>query len=231
MFNGIAEFLYIVVEKLQDFISNIGITDIGLSYVLAVFLITLIIRALILPLNIKSMKSTAKMQEIQPELKKVQTKYKNNPEKLQQETMKLYKENNVSMTGGCLPMLIQMPILFALYGAFMKISAVEGQRFLWIGDLSQKDPMFILPVLAAALTYLSTYFTTKSNSASATQVSGAPNMGSMNIAMSVMIGVSAINFRSLLVLYWIMGSLIQILQTYLIVVLPNKKKAKQAQVS
>ncbi|MDF2884945.1 MAG: yidC, partial [Clostridiaceae bacterium] len=119
MFNGIAEFLYTVVEKLQGFISNIGITDIGVSYVLSVLLLTLIIRLLILPLNIKSMKSTAKMQEIQPELKKIQTKYKNNPEKLQQETVKLYKENNVSMTGGCLPMIIQMPILFALYGAFM----------------------------------------------------------------------------------------------------------------
>lgn len=229
MFNGIAEFLYKVVEKLQDFISNIGITDIGVSYVLSVLLLTLIIRLLILPLNIKSMKSTAKMQEIQPELKKIQTKYKNNPEKLQQETVKLYKENNVSMTGGCLPVIIQMPILFALYGAFMKITAVEGQSFLWIADLSKKDTSFILPVLAAALTYLSTVYSTKANAAS--QAPGTPNMGSMNIAMSVMIGVSAINFRSLLVLYWIMGSVIQIIQTYVIVTLPKKRKAKQAQIS
>jgi YidC/Oxa1 family membrane protein insertase len=231
LFNGIAEFLYTVVEKLQGFISNIGITDIGVSYVLSVLLLTLIIRLLILPLNIKSMKSTAKMQEIQPELKKIQTKYKNNPEKLQQETVKLYKENNVSMTGGCLPMIIQMPILFALYGAFMKITAVEGQSFLWIVDLSKKDPSFILPVLAAALTYLSTVYSTKANSASASQAPGTPNMGSMNIAMSVMIGVSAINFRSLLVLYWIMGSVIQIIQTYVIVTLPKKRKEKQAQIS
>ena len=231
MFNSIAEFLYKVVESLQNLISSLGITDIGVSYVLAVFVLTIIIRALILPLNIKSMKSTAKMQEIQPELKKIQTKYKNSPEKLQQETMKLYKENNVSMTGGCLPMIIQMPILFALYGAFMKITEVQGQPFLWISDLSQKDPFFILPVLAAGLTYLSTHFSTKANSAATTQTQGGPNMASMNIAMSVMIGVTAINFKSLLVLYWIMGSLIQILQTYLIVVLPNKRKAKQAEVS
>lgn len=228
LFNGISEFLYKIVEQLQGIISGAGISNIGVSYVLAIFLLTLIIRLLILPLNVKSMKSTAKMQEIQPEVKKIQEKYKNNPEKLQQETMKLYKDNNVSMTGGCLPMLIQMPILFALYGAFMKITAVQGQPFLWIPDLSQKDPIFILPVLAAAFTYLSTHISTKSNATGATQ--GGPNMGTMNIAMSVMIGVTAISFKSLLVLYWIMGSIIQVLQTYLIVTLPKKRAAKQAEI-
>lgn len=74
-------------------------------------------------------------------------------------------------------------------------------------------------------------YSTKANSASAAQAPGTPNMGSMNIAMSVMIGVSAINFRSLLVLYWIMGSVIQIIQTYVIVTLPKKRKEKQAQIS
>lgn len=226
MFQVIVDFMHGIVEKLHDLIVSIGITDVGASYVLAVILFTLIVRLFLLPLNIKSTRSTAKMQEIQPEVKKLQTKHKNSPEKLNQEMMKLYKENNVSMTGGCLPMIIQMPILFALYWAFRQITQVSGESFLWIPNLALRDPYFILPVLAAGSTYLSTVFTTKVNAAS---VENSPmNMSTMNIGMSVMIGVSAINFESLLVIYWIVGSLIQMLQTYVIVVLPKKNKAKEA---
>ncbi|WP_243425535.1 membrane protein insertase YidC [Clostridium paridis] len=226
MFQVIVDFMYNIVEKLHDLIVNIGITDVGASYVLAVILFTLLVRLFLLPLNIKSTRSTAKMQEIQPEVKKLQAKHKNSPEKLNQEMMKLYKENNVSMTGGCLPMIIQMPILFALYWAFRQIHQVSGAGFLWIPNLALRDPYFILPVLAAGSTYLSTVFTTKVNAAS---VENSPmNMSTMNIGMSVMIGVSAINFESLLVIYWIVGSLIQMLQTYVIVVLPKKNKAKAA---
>ena len=100
--------------------------DSGLSYVLAVTLLTIIIRGCILPFNIKAAKSNQKMQEIQPEVKKIQEKYKNDPQKAQMEVMNLYKEKDVSMFGGCLPALLPLPILFALYYVFRNIQPTDG---------------------------------------------------------------------------------------------------------
>lgn len=91
------------------------IYDIVQNYGLAIILFTVVIKLILLPLNIRSQKAMRKQQKIQPILAEIQKKYANDQEKLQREMMKLYKENNVSMTGGCLPMLIQMPILFGLY--------------------------------------------------------------------------------------------------------------------
>lgn len=90
------------------------------NYGLAIILFTVVIKLCLLPLNIKSQRAMKKQQKIQPILMELQKKYANDQQKLQQETMKLYKENNVSMTGGCLPMFIQMPILIALYQAIQK---------------------------------------------------------------------------------------------------------------
>ena len=109
-----------IFQSLHSFIEQMGVTG-GVSYVLAIFIFTLAIRLLILPLTIKGSKSNAKMQEIQPELKKIQEKYKGNPEKLQVESSKLMKDNKVSMLGGCIPSLLPLPILFALYYVFRGI--------------------------------------------------------------------------------------------------------------
>ncbi len=107
---------------------------------LAIILFTIIIRIVLLPLSIKQTKSTAKMGAIQPEMKKVQEKYKKDPQKSQQEVMKLYKENGVNPMGGCLPMLIQMPILFALFAVFQNLN-LQGAGFLWMTDLTKPDPI------------------------------------------------------------------------------------------
>lgn len=119
MFQSIVDFMRNIFDSLHNLIVNIGVSDTGVSYVLAIFLFTLIIRILILPFNIKAAKSTRGMQKIQPELKKIQEKYKNEPEKLNAETMKLYKDNNVNIAGGCIPSILPLPILMALYWVFM----------------------------------------------------------------------------------------------------------------
>lgn len=119
MFQAIVNFMKGIFDSLHDFIVSMGISDVGLSYVLAIFIFTLIIRILILPFNIKAAKSSQGMQKIQPEVKKLQAKYKDDPQKLNTETMRLYKENNVSVAGGCLPSLLPLPILMALYWVFM----------------------------------------------------------------------------------------------------------------
>ena len=100
-----------IIKTIYDFVQNYGV---------AIILFTVVMKLLLLPLNIKSQKAMKKQQKIQPVLAELQKKYANDQQKLQQETMKLYKENNVSMAGGCLPMLIQMPILVALYQAIQR---------------------------------------------------------------------------------------------------------------
>ncbi|GFZ33330.1 membrane protein insertase YidC [Clostridium zeae] len=223
MLQPIVNFLTNIFTALHSFVLNIGITHVGTSYVLAIFILTVIVRLILLPLNIKQIRSQVKMQEVQPIVQEMQKKYKNDPQKAQMEMMKIYKENNVSPFSGCLPLLIQMPILFALYGVFTSIN-VQGASFLWIPNLYAKDPFYILPILSAATTYLSSYLSTKTTVNTSQQ--GGMNMGSMNIGMSLMMGFMALNFRSALVLYWIMGNLIQLVQTYFLVIRPaNKKKA------
>lgn len=100
-----------IIQHIYNLVSNYG---------LAIIIFTVIIKLLLLPLNIKSQKAMKKQQKIQPIMKELQTKYANDQEKLQREMMKIYKENNISMTGGCLPMLIQMPILVGLYQVIQK---------------------------------------------------------------------------------------------------------------
>ena len=221
----ITNFLTVIFEWMHGIILNLfNLEPSGVSYVLTIALFTLIIRLLILPLTIKANKSNARMQEIQPELNAIQKKYANDPQKMQAEYSKCMKENNVSMLGGCLPTLLHLPILFALYYVFMNIdsSAVTNPSFLWISDIFDKDKLFILPVLAFLSTYLPSLLLTKSMPKN--ENSPQMNMGSMNIMMAGMMGVMAINFKPILVIYWIIGGVIQLVQTYFLNYLPAMKK-------
>lgn len=211
------------------FAQGMGVSNVGTALVIAVVLITLLVRLIILPLTIKQMRSTAKMQEVQPLVKKAQEKYKGNPEKANMEVMKIYKENKVSMSGGCLPLFIQMPILFALYAVFRTapvLQTIQDPSFLWLGNLMQPDKLYILPVVSGLTTYLSSYLMQK-GSGSGGANSPVP-MGTMNIVMGVMLGFMSMNFPALLVIYWITGNLIQIIQTYFLIILPKKRKEAKA---
>ena len=223
LFAPITKFFTIIFEAIHNLVVSLGVTG-GASYVLAITILTVIIRACLLPFNIKSAKSSKKMQEIQPEVKKIQEKYKNDPQKAQMELMNLYKEKDVSMTGGCLPALLPLPILMALYGVFYSASMkaqIKGLSFLWIENLAEPDKLFILPILAAITTYIPSYLMTKATPAN----SGTPNMSGMNIGMSLMMAFMSINFQSILVIYWVVGGIIQIGNTYFINYRPAKKEA------
>ncbi len=114
-----------IIENIYNLVSNYG---------LAIILFTVVIKLILLPLNIRSQKSMKKQQKVQPVIAQLREKYANDPEKLQRETMKIYKENNVSMAGGCLPLLIQMPILVGLYRVIQSpLSYLIGVKW---GDLS-----------------------------------------------------------------------------------------------
>lgn len=179
------------------------------SYGLAIILFTIIIRIILLPLNIKQTRSQVRMQEIQPEIKKVQDKYKNDPQKAQAEVMKLYKEKGANPMSGCLPMLVQLPILWALFYVFNNLTAIKGVSFLWIKDLSAPDAYKILPILSGLTTYLSSLMMAPKNADSAQ----AKQTSTMNIGMAIFMGFMSWNFKSALVLYWVMNNLIQMGQT------------------
>ena len=119
--------------------------SLGYGWVLILF--GLIVRLVLRPLNQKAMRSSMAMQAVQPELKAVQEKYKQDPQRMQKEVMKLYKEHGVNPLGGCLPMLIPMPVLFALFFVFRETIEFRGVPFLWLPDLSRADPLYIIPVL------------------------------------------------------------------------------------
>ena len=133
------------------------------SYGLAIIAFTAIIRIFLLPLTIKQIKSQVKMQEVQPRVKELQAKYKNDPKKSQEEVMKLYKETGSNPISGCLPLIIQLPIIWALFYVFNNLTAINGVSFLWIKDLSLPDkPFYMLPILSTVTTYISSRLMTPS---------------------------------------------------------------------
>jgi len=127
--------------------------SLGLSYGWILVLFGVAVRIILWPLNQKAMRSSMAMQRLQPEMQAIQTKHKGDAQKLQSEMMLLYKEHGMSPFSsltGCLPMLIPLPIFFALFFVFQNTIEFRGVSFLWLPDISVKDPIFVLPVLVAA---------------------------------------------------------------------------------
>ena len=189
------------------------------SYGLSILIVTVIIRFFILPLMYKQMKSSKQLQEIQPELMKLQKKYKNNQEKLQLETMKLFQKHNVNPLMGCLPILIQMPILIAFYHAIMRNSEMREHSFLGM-NLGAPDPLYVLPALAALTTYFQTLVSRKmmpTQSALTPQMEQQQQMlKMMSVILPAMILFIAITLPSALSLYWVYSNVFSILQTVLL---------------
>ncbi|KAB3526246.1 YidC/Oxa1 family membrane protein insertase [Alkaliphilus serpentinus] len=181
------------------------------NYGLSIIVFTVIVKLAMLPLTMKQTKSMKKIQEIQPQLKVLQEKYKNDQEKLNIKSVELYKENNVSLYGGCLPLLIQLPIIIALFTVLRNPidygftqEAIEG-GFLWIANLSLADP-WILPFIAGFTTYLtSTTTSDTSNQQSSTQIV-------TKYIMPAMIFWWGRSFPAGLTLYWGISNLFQLAQ-------------------
>jgi YidC/Oxa1 family membrane protein insertase len=168
----------------------------GVGYGWVLVLFGVIIRLVLWPLNAKAMRSQLKNMEIQPKLKDIQTRYKNEPEKLQKEMLRLYKEEGFNPMGGCLPMLIPLPILITLFFVFQSTIAFRGVEFLWLPDLSRADPLYILPVLLGLSMFLMQWLSGRSM----TEMN--PQMKFMMYAMPVFMTVIFLNFASGLNLYY-----------------------------
>ena len=169
------------------------------SYGVAIILLTIVIKAILAPLTVKQIKSMKAMQELQPRMKQLQDKYKNDPAKLQAEMGALYKEMGVNPLAGCLPLLVQMPFLIAIYWA------------LWLPSLGDPDPMYILPILSA----LSTWVMSRQTSNGATGAA-AQQQKIMTIFMPLFIGYISLSFPSGLVIYWVVSNVFQLIQQHFI---------------
>ena len=181
--------------------------SLGYGWVLILF--GLAVRVVLWPLNQKAMRSSMAMQGIQPEIKAIQERYKQEPQKLQQETMKLYKEHQVNPLGGCLPMLIPMPVLFALFFVFRETIAFRGVPFLWLPDLSRADPFYIVPIVMG----LSMFGVSKLGQMG---VPPTPQTKMMVYFMPVMFTVLFMKFSSGLNLYYAVSNIASIPQQWLI---------------
>ncbi|MFZ3590514.1 YidC family membrane integrase SpoIIIJ [Bacillus sp. DJP31] len=186
----------------------------GENYGLSIIIVTLIIRFALLPLMIKQTRSSKAMQALQPEMQKLKEKYSSKDQKtqqeLQKETMALFQQNGVNPLAGCFPILIQMPVLIAFYHAIMRTGEISTHDFLWF-DLGEKDPYYILPLVAGATTFIQQKIMMASGAAMQN-----PQMAMMLWIMPIMIIVFAINFPAALSLYWVVGNIFMIVQTLLI---------------
>lgn len=184
------------------------------NYGLAIITVTVIVRLILLPLNVKQLKSSKAMQDIQPKLKEIQKKYSSKDattqQKLQKETMALFQENGVNPLAGCLPIFVQMPVLIAIYHAIMRTGAIKEQTFLWF-QLGAPDPIYLLPLLAGGATFLQQKLMMAGSPASQN-----PQMMVMLYVMPIMITVFAIFFPSALALYWVVGNVFMVAQTIFI---------------
>jgi YidC/Oxa1 family membrane protein insertase len=168
--------------------------NLGYGWVLILF--GVLIRIAMWPLNAKAMRAQMKNMEIQPRMKEIQARYKTEPEKLQKEMVRLYKEEGFNPLGGCLPMLVPFPVLITLFFVFRSTIEFRGVEFLWLPDLSRADPLFILPVLLGASMFLLQWISMKSM----TEV--PPQMKFMMYFMPIFMVVIFLNFASGLNLYY-----------------------------
>ena len=152
MWQSFVQWFASVIEFMYGLTASLGMPNYGL----AIIFMTIAIKLILFPLTQKQMKSMRGMQEIQPKIKYIQEKYKDDPQKMQGKVMELYKENGVNPFGGCLPLLIQMPIFIAFYQSLYKFNfaVAEHARFLWIPDIGQPDGLYLLAILAATTTFL-----------------------------------------------------------------------------
>ena len=179
------------------------------NYGVSIIILTILIRLVTFPLQYKSFKSMKKMSVLQPEIAKLKEKFKDDPQRLQKETMELFKRNGANPLGGCLPMLLQMPIFFAFYKVLYAAVELVGQPFyFWINDLSEKDPYFVLPVILTA----AMFFQQKLTPTTSTD----PTQQKVMMFMPIIFGFIMKDMPSGLVLYICVSTIFQMFQQFFV---------------
>ncbi len=198
-FNLLAQPLFLVLTFFYGYFKNYGV---------AIILLTVLIKIIFWPLTHKSYSSMKSMQKLQPEMQKLRDKFKNDKERLNKEMMTLYKTHRVNPLGGCLPMLVQIPVFFALYKVLLDSIALRHAPFaFWLTDLSAKDPYYITPILMGASMFVQQKMT---------PTTADPMQAKIFMMMPIIFTFMFLNFPSGLVIYWLVNNLLTILQQYFI---------------
>ncbi|HEU4326854.1 MAG TPA: YidC/Oxa1 family membrane protein insertase [Roseiflexaceae bacterium] len=240
IWNGFVRLLENVLLTFYNFFQSQGLPG---AAGLAIILFTIVARLLIFPLTLKSLQSTRKMQELQPQIKELQRKYGKDQQRLTEETMKLYREYKINPAGGCLPMLLQFPIFIGVYQAVIQLAQVPpaeyaaermsqalgtaglvvapvaealGQNrlaggFLWLTDLGARDQLYILPVLSVLFQLIVQLMATPR-----VQDPQQKAMTQSMLFLPIVFGYIGFTFPSGAVLYWVVGSVLSMIQQYFI---------------
>ncbi|MDH4028442.1 MAG: membrane protein insertase YidC, partial [Nitrospirota bacterium] len=196
-FSIVAMPLFWVLKFFYSFLGNYG---------WSIILLTIVTRIPFIPILHKSQQSMKKMQKIQPMMAEIKEKYKKDPQKMQQETMALYKKYKVNPVGGCLPMLLQIPVFIALYNVLQKAIELRGAPFaLWITDLASKDPYYVLPIVMGGTMVLQQKMT---------PTAMEPAQAKMMMLMPIVFTFMFLSFPSGLVIYWLVNNILGIIQQY-----------------
>ncbi len=178
------------------------------NYGIAIIILTILIKLAFYPLSQKSYKSMGKMKEVQPKLAKIKEKYKDDKTRINKEMMDLYRTHKVNPFGGCLPIVVQIPVFFALYRALMvAIELRHAPFFGWIVDLSAKDPYYITPLIMGATMFLQQKMT---------PTTGDAMQAKMMLFMPIIFTFMFLNFPAGLVLYWLVNNVLSIGQQYMV---------------
>jgi len=184
----------------------IGINKVMPNYGVVIIIFSVMMMVVFFPLTFRSHSSMRKMQKLQPQMEAIRKKYKDDSQKMNAEIMKLYSKNKVNPIGGCLPLLLQMPVFFALYAVLRSTIELRRAPFtLWIQDLSLRDPYFVLPILMGAAMFVQQKFTVTD-----------PRQKAMTYFMPIFLVFIFFRLPSGIVLYWLIYNLLSILQQYLI---------------
>ncbi|NIE84412.1 MULTISPECIES: membrane protein insertase YidC [unclassified Burkholderia] len=204
----IAKPLFWLLQKIHGYVGNWG---------WSIVLLTLLIKAVFFPLSAASYKSMARMKEITPRMQALRERFKSDPQKMNAALMELYKTEKVNPFGGCLPVVIQIPVFISLYWVLLASVEMRGAPWiLWIHDLSQRDPFFILPVLMAGSMFLQTRLN---------PTPPDPVQAKMMMFMPIAFSVMFFFFPAGLVLYYVVNNVLSIAQQYYITRTIGKKKA------
>ncbi len=205
-----AKGVFVLLDYLYQFVGNWG---------WAIILLTIIVRIILYPLSYKGMVSMQKLKELAPKMKELQEKYKGEPQKLQAHMMQLYKKHGANPLGGCLPLILQIPVFFAIYRVlYNAVELKSSEWILWIHDLSIMDPYFILPLLMGASMYWHQSVTPNTMT--------DPMQAKIFKLLPLLFTLFLITFPAGLVLYWTTNNILSVLQQLIInKVLENKKRA------
>mgnify|MGYP000913634014 FL=1 len=198
LYNLLKQFLALLLTNTDKYVGNFGVS---------IIIVTILIKIALLPLTLKQDKSMKEMKKLQPEIDKIKEKYANDKQMLNIKTMELYKEHKVNPLGGCLPLLLQLPILFALFGVLRSGIIPADSSFLWL-KLTYPDPFYVLPVLNGAVSFFQQKLMGSADS--------NPQMKNMMYIFPIMMIMISYKMPSGLQVYWLTSSILAVVQQYFI---------------